>query len=89
MAVIDIEFAEDKPGAVPIDGKMRVGDCVEFLSDRQTEKGPSAGTVTKRDGNKVVIKHSDHPGEEFDISTLRMRGELRHRDGISKLWLLS
>ena len=39
-----------------------VGDRVEFLSDKQTEKGPSAGQVqyvTVGGGYNVMIQHSD------------------------------
>lgn len=45
----------------------RVGDAVEFASDRQTEKGPSGGSViaVDRDKQTATIQHSDHPGETF------------------------
>jgi len=45
----------------------RVGDKVEFLSDLQTEKGPSAGSVISvdREAHTATIRHSDHPGETF------------------------
>ncbi len=45
----------------------RVGDRVEFRSDRQTEKGPSGGSViaVDRAAQTAVIRHSDHPGETF------------------------
>ena len=89
MSVIDIELGEEKEGAIPLDGKMREGDCVEFISDKQTEKGPSSGTVTNVTADNVTIQHSDHPGETFSKRKLRVKGEVRHRDGIRKLWLLS
>lgn len=45
----------------------RVGDRVEFRSDRQTEKGPSAGSViaVDREARTAAIRHSDHAGETF------------------------
>ena len=86
--VVEVELVGDKQGAVPLDGKMRVGDAVEFMTDMQTEKGPSAGTVQSVSGDKIVIMHSDHPGEEFSKSKLIVKAEHRHRDGIRKLWIL-
>lgn len=54
-------------GSVIIEFMPRVGSVVEFLSDRQTEKGPSSGTVLSCDWDKgtCIIRHSDHPGEVF------------------------
>lgn len=51
-----------KPAFIP-----RAGDRVEFRSDRQTEKGPSSGSViaVDRDARTATIRHSDHPGETF------------------------
>lgn len=63
MNLIYIELGEERQGAVPLDGVMRAGDCAEFLSDRQTEKGPSSGTITDVTGDHVTIRHSDDPGE--------------------------
>jgi hypothetical protein len=54
-------------GEVIIEFMPRVGSVVSFLSDRQTEKGPSTGTVLScnwKEGT-CVISHSDHPGETF------------------------
>lgn len=52
----------------------RVGDRVEFQSDRQTEKGPSAGSViaVDREAHTAVIRHSDHPGETFRWQDVRV-----------------
>jgi hypothetical protein len=49
---------------------MQVGDVCEFVSDRQTEKGPSSGTVTRVDDGFITIAHSDHSGEIFRASEL-------------------
>lgn len=38
---------------------MKPGDYVEFLSDRQTEKGPSMGRVVSISNDRVTIRHSD------------------------------
>ena len=58
-----------------------IGDRVEFQSDRQTEKGPSSGSVIAVDRNRqtVTIRHSDHPGETFrwqdvKVKYCRLRG---------------
>ena len=37
----------------------QVGDKVEFVSDRQTEKGPSSGLVVAVEDDQVAIRHSD------------------------------
>lgn len=66
---------------------MKVGDAIEFLSDRQTEKGPSAGRVISRAGDVVCIRHSDDPGEMFDASTLIVERLSTHRHG-GQLWML-
>lgn len=65
----------DNPAFVP-----RAGDRVEFQSDRQTEKGPSGGSViaVDRDAQTAVIRHSDHPGETFkwgdvDVEYVRIK----------------
>lgn len=60
-------------GAVLSAEAMRSGDVVEFESDRQTEKGPSAGKVVSVEGDVVTISHSDDPGEEFSAKTLSVR----------------
>lgn len=87
--VTTIEICEDKPGCVPLDGVMRAGDVCEFISDRQTEKGPSRGTIIVSTDASVTISHSDHPGEEFSKNALRVKGEFRHKDGVRKLWVLA
>jgi hypothetical protein len=52
----------------------RVGDRVEFWSDRQTEKGPSSGSVVAVDRARrtATIRHSDHPGEVFEWAKVRV-----------------
>ena len=62
-----------------------VGDTVEFLSDRQTEKGPSAGTVTalSPDGQRATIRHSDRPGEEFDLAKVKVASHHDHYWGLA------
>lgn len=65
----------------------RVDDKVEFLSDRQTEKGPSAGVVI--DANRrtgfVTVRHSDHPGEVFDWARVQIKRFVLAHDG-RPLW---
>jgi hypothetical protein len=67
----------------------RVGDRVEFRSDRQTEKGPSAGSVTAtdRDARTATIRHSDHPGETFRWGCVKVAYFVIAHDG-SPLWVL-
>ena len=67
--------------------KMKIGDAVEFRSDQQTEKGPSAGRVTERVDTLVTILHSDHPGEVFDVRDLRVNRLTTHHKG-GPLWML-
>jgi hypothetical protein len=59
----------------------RLGDIVEFLSDRQTEKGPSSGEVVAVDYKKNTcrIRHSDTE-EAFYCPTVRVRSYTRHRN---------
>lgn len=86
--VIDFEIPHSKPGATPLDGVMRAGDCVEFISDLQTEKGPSTGYIAEVDDTTVRIRHSDHLGESFESTELIVKMETRYRDGLRKLWIL-
>ena len=70
---------------------IKVNDHVEFMSDLQTEKGPSAGTVIQVIQNiakQVVIRHSDHPGETFIIEDLIIQKETMYKGGPEKLWIL-
>lgn len=67
---------------------MKVGDAVEFRSDSQTEKGPSTGRVTARDGDKVCIRHSDHLGELFHAPSINVEKLATHHKG-GPLWILS
>lgn len=55
----------------PQDFTPQIGDHVEFLSDRQTEKGPSGGRVVIVEGSKVAIRHSDAV-EWFDARKIRV-----------------
>lgn len=66
------------------------GDKVEFLSDLQTEKGPSSGVVTTADWDAglVTIRHSDHPGELFDWAAIKVASFGTASDG-SPLWQLT
>ncbi len=66
---------------------MRVGDVVEFCSDRQTEKGPSSGTVVARQGDFVMISHSDTPAEIFRVSKLHVKALAETADH-RRLWRL-
>lgn len=48
--------------------KPRVGDTVEFMTDRQTGKGPSSGRVTdvSSDGQTAMISHSDAAHDAYE-----------------------
>lgn len=67
-----------------------VGDKVEFRSDRQTEKGPSAGSViaVDRDARTVTIRHSDHPGETFKWADVKVEYFSRSHDD-KPFWMLT
>lgn len=67
---------------------MRINDHVDFTSDLQTEKGPSAGFITNVDTKQVTIKHSDHPGEVFDIETLIVLKKTSYKGSQEILWIL-
>jgi hypothetical protein len=68
----------------------RVGDKVEFHSDLQTEKGPSAGSViaVDRDARTAVIRHSDHPGETFNWGDVKVDYYKIAHDG-RPFWMLT
>ena len=66
---------------------MKEGDLVEFLSDKQTEKGPSSGKIVDVDGDKVVIAHSDDPVEVFFAQEIKVHSRNVNDDG-KILWLL-
>ena len=68
------------PGNLP-----KAGDRVEFLSDRQTEKGPSAGKITISRGTQILISHSDC-SEEFCVDDLVIDRKTRHHRG-GTLWV--
>ncbi len=59
---------------------MQPGDYVEFLSDRQTEKGPSTGRVVAISNDRVTIRHSDCT-EDFKRCELILKKESDHRKG--------
>jgi hypothetical protein len=67
----------------------KVGDKVEFRSDIQTEKGPSAGSVIAVDRNALTatIRHSDHPGETFKWRDVEVEYYTIAHDG-RPLWVL-
>jgi hypothetical protein len=67
----------------------KVGDMVEFDSDRQTEKGPSSGPVTKVADGKVTVKHSDHPGETFTIAKVKVKSFNPSASDGKRLWILA
>lgn len=72
--------------------RPRVGHRVEFLSDAQTEKGPSSGHViaVSDDGETATIRHSDHPGEVFrcaDVQVMDLRKNRSSRNP-DPLWML-
>jgi hypothetical protein len=75
----------DAPFFIP-----RVGDKVEFHSDRQTEKGPSAGSIiaVDRDQKTATIRHSDHPGETFSWGDVKVEYFSIAHDG-RPFWMLS
>jgi hypothetical protein len=66
---------------------MKAGDYVEFLSDKQTEKGPSSGSILISRGRLVVIEHSDCQ-EEFNTDNLLVHKKTTHHKG-GILWQLS
>ncbi|NCD13707.1 MAG: hypothetical protein EOL92_00555 [Bacteroidia bacterium] len=76
-----------RPSACCPGGHPKAGDHVEFLSDMQTEKGPSAGVITISCGNKILVKHSDTT-EEFIINNLMVVKRTTHNNG-NTLWMLS
>lgn len=67
-----------------------VGDKIEFLTDAQTEKGPSAGSVIKCNyrENWCLIRHSDHPGERFDFAKVIVARTTKAHDA-RRLWQLA
>ena len=62
------------------------GDKIEFSSDLQTEKGPSAGSCIFSDGHSVAIRHSDCV-EWFDPVDIEVKRITTSHDG-KKLWIL-
>jgi len=71
----------------PGNSSFQVGDHIEFLSDEQTEKGPSTGVVEIVDSNRIVINHSDIT-EEFFINDLSINRKSKHYNG-KTLWILN
>lgn len=66
---------------------MKAGDYVEFLSDKQTEKGPSSGKIKISMGDQLLIEHSDCT-EEFKRSKLQVHKQTTHHKG-GILWQLT
>lgn len=66
------------PNKVRIDFTPRYGDVVEFLSDRQTEKGPSSGRVCGVDYETGIcmIRHSDGD-EAFTMKNVLVKKYIR------------
>lgn len=67
-----------------------VGDKIEFLTDAQTEKGPSGGSVVKVNYREewCLIRHSDHPGERFEFAKVIVARTTKAQDG-RRLWQLA
>jgi uncharacterized protein YukJ len=72
---------------------FKLGDLVEFLSDKQTEKGPSSGSIIEIDTDEksgtqisIVVKHSDCPKEVFHLSHLNVNRKVEREDG-KVLWI--
>lgn len=74
-----------RPSACCFSGYPKAGDYIEFLSDRQTDKGPSSGIITISSGEKILLKHSDCT-EEFDVGDLVIVKKTKHRNG-GILWI--
>ncbi len=66
---------------------MEEGHLVEFMSDRQTDKGPSCGECERRVGNKVLIRHSDGR-EMFDVTVLKVKKLSRHWKIGKRSWIM-
>lgn len=60
---------------------IQPGDIVEFLSDLQTEKGPSSGACAANHGDVIIIDHSDVYGDRFKTGDLRIKYFKKHGDG--------
>ncbi len=75
----------ERPFFVPM-----VGDKVEFHSDQQTEKGPSAGSVIAVDKEQetATIRHSDHSGETFSWRDVKVEYFSIAHDG-RPFWMLA
>lgn len=76
-----------RPSACCPSGFPEAGDCIEFLSDKQTEKGPSAGTIHISCGKQLLVKHSDCT-EEFNTDNLEIVRKTKGHDGRT-LWMCS
>ena len=74
-----------KPSACCFGSYPEAGDNIEFLSDKQTEKGPIAGIISISTGNRILVKHSDS-SEEFCVDELLINKKTRHRKG-GRLWV--
>jgi hypothetical protein len=65
---------------------IKVGDLIEFLSDSQTDKGPSLGVVKAINGGKALINHSD-TFELFVIKDLLISKKITH-NRVGTFWQL-
>lgn len=61
------------------------GTLVEFLSDRQTDKGPSSGRVVYNNGQDIAIQHSDGV-EWFSAIDLEVERVTRRKKDGKVLW---
>lgn len=75
------QIGETNSDGVVIAFLPRKGDIVEFLSDRQTDKGPASGHVTMVNYKSgiCVIEFSDI-AETFVMRSLRVKRYVRHRN---------
>lgn len=66
---------------------MKAGDKIEFLSDKQTERGPSAGFIKLSCGKQILVRHSN-VSEEFCVDDLIVERKTEHHKG-GTLWVCS
>lgn len=72
---------------VGFDQVPEIGDHIELLGDRFTDKGPCTGIVTNVSGGKTCVKHHDEyfwlPNDRVEV----VRVSLHHRTG-KTLWII-
>ena len=66
---------------------MKAGDLIEFLSDRQTDKGPSSGVCVRNNGSTLTLSHSDIDDDIWSVDKLRVERVGWTRDG-RRYWAL-